>query len=429
MKTYKDLYYSDDFKTCYGFKEKKTNVDKIEFHKDTEIIAEESFLSLEIKNLSFPENLKKIERHAFSGCKIKNIAFPDSLTDIAGDAFEAAVCTIDVLVLPKNLKCVDSALMNFKVKDLYLPKNLTFFNPNFIDNVENYHIDKSNRLFTAQNGDLYDNKKEVLFKKGNNKNKILDVKKIGKFAFASINNSDMILPESVLILDDSAFAFASFKSLTLPDNLIYIGANVFDHLTLTKNKTINIPKNVSSLDINYAIDFDGNFDFSKDNENFCIEEEVVYSPDKKTLYYYPDKKENSVFVMPGTVEKIAKNVFKNKNLKKLTFEDGKDFHLETGTFTKVNLKEVYVDRKISFAPYVFFNLEKVILFKDCGFGSNSFGNFLKLAKMPRQTNVEKGYLLDCKIEYTKSIDELLEESNNFKEINSKSNRSEMYTEI
>ena len=352
------------------------------------------------------------------------------MTSIAKDAFEGAVCSVDTLVLPKNLKCVESTLINFKVKDLYLPKNLTFFNPNFIDIVENYHIDKSNRLFTAQNGDLYDSKKEVLFKKGNNKNKILDVKKIGKFAFASIkNNSDMILPESVLILDDSAFAFASFKSLKLPDNLIYIGANVFDHLTLTKNETINIPKNVSSLNIDYAIDFDGNFDFSKDNKNFCIEEEVVYSPDKKTLYYYPDKKENSVFVMPGTVEEIAKNVFKNKNLKKLTFEDGKDLYLKTGIFTKVNLKEVYVDRKISFAPYVFFNLEKVILFKDCGFGSNSFGNSLKLAKMPRQTNIQKGYLLDCKIECTKSIDELLEESNNFKEINSKSNRTEMYTEI
>ena len=58
------------------------------------------------------------------------------------------------------------------------------------------------------------------------------------------------------------------------------------------------------------------------NQNFKLVDNVLYSKDGKTLYYYPSSLIQSTFTVPNHVEKIAERAFYQCNLTEIVLPNG-----------------------------------------------------------------------------------------------------------
>ncbi|MBR2892524.1 MAG: leucine-rich repeat domain-containing protein, partial [Clostridia bacterium] len=118
------------------------------------------------------------------------------------------------------------------------------------------------------------------------------LKKIGYSAFTyAIINGELTLPESLQYIDNYAFVFAYFhnKEMFIPKNVEYIGEGAF----------------LNNGFIKYKVD-ENNKHYSHDSQG------ALYNKDKTTLIHYPNSTyvaENTTFVIPDTVQVIAKDCF------------------------------------------------------------------------------------------------------------------------
>ncbi len=118
------------------------------------------------------------------------------------------------------------------------------------------------------------------------------LKKIGYSAFTyAIINGELTLPESLQYIDNYAFVFAYFhnKEMFIPKNVEYIGEGAF----------------LNNGFIKYKVD-ENNKHYSHDSQG------ALYNKDKTTFIHYPNSTyvaENTTFVIPDTVQVIAKDCF------------------------------------------------------------------------------------------------------------------------
>ncbi len=117
------------------------------------------------------------------------------------------------------------------------------------------------------------------------------LRKIGKEAFLGLSYDSQIkeldLPEGLEEIDDQAFCYCpTITTVTLPSTLKKLGSGVF-HLcaNIKKVKT------------------------AKGSEHFLAENNVLYSNDKKTLYFYPAGLNFTSYDLPEEVEHISDYAF------------------------------------------------------------------------------------------------------------------------
>lgn len=117
------------------------------------------------------------------------------------------------------------------------------------------------------------------------------LRKIGKEAFLGLNYDSQIkeldLPEGLEEIGDQAFTYCpTLTSVSLPSTLKKMGAGVF-HLcaNIKKVKT------------------------AKNSEHFLAENNILYSADKKSLYFYPAGLNFTSYDLPQEVERIEDYAF------------------------------------------------------------------------------------------------------------------------
>ena len=146
------------------------------------------------------------------------------------------------------------------------------------------------------------------------------VTNIGDSAFTG-NSSirEVVLPDTIVTIENFAFAFSSLTYITLPDSVKTIGVNAFfDCYNLSR---FEISKNVESIGAGaFADTVNLRLSVSTENQHFKYEENVLYSKDGTVLYWYNEVSTSQTsFIIPNTVKIIEQEAFSScRWLKQLT---------------------------------------------------------------------------------------------------------------
>lgn len=128
-----------------------------------------------------------------------------------------------------------------------------------------------------------------------------------------------IIPEGVQVIDDNAFwGCAYLEEVVIPASVIEIGNEAFSRcLSL---KSLVIPKSVTVLGNNPFVGLTSD-KVTCESEKFIIENKMLYSADKKTLYSCLT--DAAMVIIPKSVEVIQDLAFsRRRNLKKVVIPEG-----------------------------------------------------------------------------------------------------------
>ncbi len=216
-----------------------------------------------------------------------------------------AETTKDVLNIPSEIEGmpvtgIDSDLFFylFKFGDfeaINIPATVTNIEtPIIFDmaSVKAFNVDESNPAYVSEDGVLFNKDKTEIICYPNEK-----------------EDKTYILPEGVVKITDSAFKYADFQYIELPDTLKYIGDNAFYKCGYLKE--LNLPTAVEYLGrdallLNYGL-YEVTAD--ADNKHFSSKNGVLFNKDKTALLYYPVAKTAESYVVPESVETIGYRAF------------------------------------------------------------------------------------------------------------------------
>ncbi len=267
-----------------------------------------------------PDTVNTIGEYAFNNCTMKKVILPDSVSKIEPFAFYQCA-NLEELVLP-NVSSLDSyndVMLDCGTQEkgvkIVVPELLTddyFYGGFLIGCTYNgtqsgtpvyFEVSQDNEVYTSDNyGMLY---------------KWIEDSALELCALAGGTIEEYVLPKNLekITLDDHIENINSIKlntqsALWKPEwkngRETYI---VFENL-----EKVIIPKKATKL-ANDMIDFAevfGNvpaFELEEGNDSFVVENNVIYSDDKKTLLFYPKSKEDKEFEIPETVETIGTGAF------------------------------------------------------------------------------------------------------------------------
>lgn len=111
---------------------------------------------------------------------------------------------------------------------------------------------------------------------------------IDSFAFENCLSLNIELPSSLTSLGERAFHHSGLKNITIPSSLVTIGMGA-----------LNWCDNITEL--------------SSDNDNFVVEDDVLYNSDKTELILYPAFKTDTIFTIPETVTTIGMYAFEENS--------------------------------------------------------------------------------------------------------------------
>ena len=180
---------------------------------------------LSITSIELPEGVTMIDRMAFYGCKsLTNIVLPECVETIGEDAF--AYCAIESITIPESVTSLDGTVF-------YNCPNLAEFKGKFAS-ADGHCLIVNNEIIDSATAGLT----TYTIPEG------VTTIGLGSFAFSHMEN--VIIPEGVYFIEDTAFGYSShLTSITIPNSVSSIGDYVFKDCKSLKN--ITIPDGVVSL--------------------------------------------------------------------------------------------------------------------------------------------------------------------------------------
>ena len=126
------------------------------------------------------------------------------------------------------------------------------------------------------------------------------VESIGKWAIASFELKTFRLPAKLRSIGNYAVSCNSLEEITIPDSVGSIGSGVF--------------AGCSALTAIHV---------GSGNQNYCEQDGVLFTMDKKTLIFYPAGKTETAYSVPAGTEAIGTAAFESSmNLKQVTLPSG-----------------------------------------------------------------------------------------------------------
>ena len=223
----------------------------VEVPNDVTSIADSVFENKGLTSVSFPDGLTSIGMNTFKDNNLESLDIPDSVTFIGSYAFSGNSLTS--VNIPDSVTDIgDSAFAGNSDLELYIfPSNS---NPTVGNNAfpNGYAIITKDVCFafdatdTGKINDYYDNEgdntsnlacpRDVVIPQG--------VTSIGETAFVENSLTSVTIPDSVTSIGDQAFYNNSLTSVTIPDSVTSIGDQTFSYNSLT---SVEIPDNVTSI--------------------------------------------------------------------------------------------------------------------------------------------------------------------------------------
>ena len=219
-------------------------------------IGESAFENSNLTSIALPEGLLRIETFAFMGCsELTTVVLPDSLVEIGDGAFNGCKKLSDI-TLPKGLKSIGNhAFIGCReVKTIHFPEGLSSIGEEAFSlcgltdisitaglttigssalygcPLNTISVDVGNPAYYSE-GNCLISKASGTLVRGCKNSKIPmngSVLRIGENAFEDCQNFyDIVIPEGVVSIGSSAFAFCSLKSVTIPESVTEIGNCAF----------------------------------------------------------------------------------------------------------------------------------------------------------------------------------------------------------
>ena len=349
-------------------------------------IGSTSFKSTSITNIKIPSSVTNINSNAFEDCKKletidltgnRSYVFEDNMikniekTEIVFITYPY-INSSDTLTIPEGIKTFGFNLEQYEnLKKIIFPSTLEKITTKYPYTIENIEL-KNNSNYISENGFFYTN--------DTNKSLILCYSK----------DKNIKVPDSITNLKEYSFISATnAEIIELPDNLTTIDAFTFTNTSINLDE-IKIGKNVSLIDPLFKyMHYHGKVTIDSQNQNYTIENNILYNKDKTTLIAVLEQIQGS-FTIPEQVTTIGGRAFHNQyTMKEVIISEkvtdiGNSFNYCTG-LTKVeiprnvekigescfnqcsNLKEIIVQKEensIVGAPWSATAGEKVVYWKE-----------------------------------------------------------------
>jgi len=213
---------------------------------------------------------------------------------------------------------------------------------------------------------FYWQKGEFEITEGVNKNTAIITGYIGEAK--DVNIPDRIRGKKVVSIGDSAFSETDITSVTLSKNVTSIDEYAFSECKNLKKIDLKNVKSIGdscfyncvsleNVELPSTLEKIGSMPFAcdekltvtiKDNTNFVIEDDILYTADKKTLITVLPQAEIKEYICPAELENITEFAFMNqKNLSKFVYND-KIQTINAGTFINCSsLKELNIPSNIT----------------------------------------------------------------------------------
>ena len=194
-------------------------------------IGMDVFQGSNITSVKLPDTLTFIDIGAFRDCaSLETVEFPPTLTYIGTAAFEGCAALRDV-TLPSSVSTVDTSAFDSAGTGSFTAQDGVRFGKNALES------SGFDTIVIGKNCDLSD---EGVFSGANASSVTLGdgVEAIGKYAFQGCRNlTDLVLPDSVRIFGENAFANNALININIPEGVEDIPANCFwgtqiDHIVV-----------------------------------------------------------------------------------------------------------------------------------------------------------------------------------------------------
>ncbi|MBQ8286820.1 MAG: leucine-rich repeat domain-containing protein [Thermoguttaceae bacterium] len=248
-----------------------------------------------LREIELPEGVATLGNYAFSSClSLVSVKIPASLTSLGRKICDncPSLESFEVAAGSADFQSVDGVLLSSDGKTLYrypcAKKNDAWAVPDGVEKI-------------ASNAFEGSRVRSLSFPK--------TLKTIEAFAFHRCENiSELILPEGFTELASAAFfSLPSLRSLSLPSTLSTIPDGAFNDCDALER--VVVPQDAKPVEA-AAFGRSPQIAFAPRPASRQFDaDDVIFTPDGKTLVSYPRAKKATRYVVPSTVERIAPDAF------------------------------------------------------------------------------------------------------------------------
>ena len=212
-----------------------------------ELIKGESSLT----EYSILDGTEVISDNAFNGClRLKHISIPSSVQEIKNGAFN--ICGVEELILPNSIIKLGNSIFGGvngfnPLEKIVIPPSVEEMDGNPFAGYALKVYNESNHFMIINDVIYTSDLKKIIscLAVGKEILRIADiVKVIGKYAFASCNLKEIIVPDSVEEIDEFAFYGSSLKAISIPETISVINEGTFQRCGL---KNVVLPQSIKEL--------------------------------------------------------------------------------------------------------------------------------------------------------------------------------------
>lgn len=249
--------YSKDHKKLLSLPSKFIH-DEYKVKQGTEVICNDAFYQnksnclLQVYHIELPDSIRYIGNNAFCRCYLKTIRLSRNLLYIGDYAFSGC-SSIKSFELPSSVKYLGQGCFgNCVLSKFIIPESIEYIKGNpwcgsFTSG--KFALENHSPYYTAQNGHLYSKDQKTIVccldDREFNASTLENVTHIANYAFSNCHIEQLIIPNTVVSIGDSAFFHCfGFEEVRLPDSLKTIGEYAFYS---TQIKGIEIPDSVENI--------------------------------------------------------------------------------------------------------------------------------------------------------------------------------------